>query len=485
MCAWIERHCVLGEGDWFGQPVRLRRWQRQWLYRAYELNPDGSRRWRRVLIGVPKGNGKSPFAAWVAAVELAGPVMFDRWTPKGPVGALRTSPVVPVGAASFEQADLVFAELRNIFDNDTSPLRGFAETFETEILLKGRPGRAYRVAATRGSNDGGRPSCFIADELHEWISPAQEGCHLVLSNGATKRADSLELKITTAGSDLESLLGRLYQLGRKVEVGQAQDDRLLFIWHEAADTYDLQDPGQLRAALRACNPAADDFLDIEERAAKFAEIPEFEFRRYFLNQWTRAAESWLPSGAWARCQSDLDLDPALPVWVGVDMALKHDSVAVVACQPQGERLVVRARVWRPEDDRIDVAAVENHLRQLHRDLDVREVAYDPAYFERSAQALQDEGLPMVEFPQSPQRMVPACQHAYEAITSGRVAHDGDPTLRDHVESAAQREGERGWTLSKGKSKRKIDACIAMVIACYQATGLQESEPTTPFALFSS
>jgi phage terminase large subunit-like protein len=165
------------------------------------------------------------------------------------------------------------------------------------------------------------------------------------------------------------------------------------------------------------------------------------------------------------------------------MALKHDSGAVVCCQPQGERLVVRSRVWRPDDDRIDVAAVENHLRALHRDLDVREIAYDPAYFERSAQALVDEGLPMVEFPQSPQRMVPACQHAYEAIVSGRVAHDGDPTLRDHVESAAQREGERGWTLSKGKSKRKIDACIAMVIACYEATGLQEPGSPDPFVLF--
>lgn len=478
MCRWIEANCVLGEGDWFGQPVRLRPWQKSWLYRLYELNPDGSRRWRRALIGVPKGNGKSPFAAWVAAVELAGPVVFDHWTAKGPRGVLRTSPVVPVGAASFEQADLVFAELRNIFDNDASPLKGFAETFETEILLKGRPGRAYRVAATRGTNDGGRPSCFIADELHEWATPAQEGCHLVISNGATKRADSLELKITTAGSDLESLLGRLYQLGRKVEAGQAIDDRLLFIWHEAADTYDLQDPEQLRAALWSCNPAAGDFLDVEERAAKFAEIPEFEFRRYFLNQWTRAAESWLPPGTWARCQSDLELAPDWPVWVGVDMALKHDSVAVVACQPQdGGRLVVRSRVWRPADDRIDVAAVENHLRALHRDLDVREFAYDPAYFERSAQALLDEGLPMVEFPQSPQRMVPACQHAYELITSGRIAHDGDPTLRDHVESAAQREGERGWTLSKGKSRRKIDACIAMVIAAWQATGhVEQAEP---------
>jgi len=88
---------VLGEGDSFGQPVRLRRWQRAILYRLYELLPDGSRRYRRALIGFAKGNGKSPLAAWVVAVELAGPVCFSHWDAKDrPVGRPRLSPGVPV-----------------------------------------------------------------------------------------------------------------------------------------------------------------------------------------------------------------------------------------------------------------------------------------------------------------------------------------------------------------------------------------------------
>jgi phage terminase large subunit-like protein len=72
VCRWIERHCVLGEGDYFGQPFRLRPWQRRFLYRLYELNPDGTRRYRRALLGLPKGNGKTPLAAAIAAYELCG-----------------------------------------------------------------------------------------------------------------------------------------------------------------------------------------------------------------------------------------------------------------------------------------------------------------------------------------------------------------------------------------------------------------------------
>jgi phage terminase large subunit-like protein len=99
---------------------------------------------------------------------------------------------------------------------------------------------------------------------------------------------------------------------------------------------------------------------------------------------------------------------------------------------------------------------------------VQEFAYDPAYFQRSAEVLSDDGLPMVEYPQTSSRMIPACGNAYELIVSNRVAHDGSPTFTDQVLSAAQRMTENGWRLSKGKSKRKIDACIAMVMALDRA-----------------
>jgi phage terminase large subunit-like protein len=79
-------------------------------------------------------------------------------------------------------------------------------------------------------------------------------------------------------------------------------------------------------------------------------------------------------------------------------------------------------------------------------------------------------VPMIEFPQTAQRMNPACGNAYELISSQRVAHDGDPTLTDHVLSAEPRASGEGWRLSKGKARRKIDACIALVMALDVATG---------------
>lgn len=468
VCRFIERNCRLGEGDYYGEPVKLRRWQKKFLYQLYELKPDGSRRYRRALLGVPKNAGKTPIASWVAQYEM--------------FGADRTNPIVAVGAASFEQADLVFGDIKTSIKQSPT-LRELAEVFDTEILVKGRPGRAYRVAAARGTNDGARPSCFIADEVHEYNDPAKEGAHLVLSNGTTKRTDSLELNISTAGSDLESLLGRLYLKGKRIEAGEERDDAFLFAWHEAPDTFDLDDPNQLRAAIRAANPAADDYVNVEDVARRYREIPRWEFERYFLNRWTRAAESWLPAGVWEACAGTVQLTKGQPAVVGVDMALRHDSVAVVVVQPKDDGMLhVSSKVWRPDGDRIDVAAVENHLRALHRQYSLSSVAYDPAYFERSAQALQDEGLPMVEFPQSGERMVPACQHLYELVVQGKLMHGDDATLNDHVLAAAARDSERGWRLSKGRTKRPIDAAIALVMAAWEAS---QPAPTalTPFFFF--
>ncbi|MEU3899747.1 terminase TerL endonuclease subunit [Streptomyces sp. NPDC045251] len=476
VCRWIERHCVYGEGDYFGQPVRLLRFQRQFLYWLYEYNPStGERRFREAMLEVPKGNGKTPLSAWVMLFELLGPPLFG---PKG-------SPVIPVGAASFEQADLLFGDMRNCC-TESPTLRQHVDPFDTEILVKSGPGRAYRIAAAAGTNDGPRPSMFAADEIHEWVGP-KERVHLVIANGLVKRANSLVLNTTTPGADLDSLAGRKHLYGYRVNAGEIDDPRFLFVHYGVKEgEYDLTDEEQLRAAVVAANPAAGAFVRVDDTVARYYQVPEFEYRRYNLGQWTRADESWLPPGAWEACAGDVDLDPDLPSHAAVDMAHKQDSVAVVVAQYGTDGQVrVKAKVWTAgKGETYDVAAVDNHVRHLHRTLNLQTVAYDPAYFQRSAEALADEGLPMAEFPQQASHMVPACQDTYRAISTGTLVHGDDPVLTDHVLAAATRETDNGWRLSKGKSKRHIDACIAMVMAVFLALPRIEPEEVEPWVAFA-
>lgn len=492
VCRWIEACCVLGEGDYYGQPVRLRRWQKAIIYQLYEVWPpghpmEGRRVYRRALIGVAKGNGKTPLASWIASAELGGPVIFDGWARNGsPRGRMRTSPVVPIGAASFDQADLVFSELKNTW-RESPRLSGHAEVFDTEILLTDSPGRAYRIAAARATNDGGRPTCFVCDEFHEWTTPAQEGAHLVMSNGTAKREDSLQLAITTAGADLESLCGRQYTRGKQIAAGEVDDPTFLFVWYEADEDLDPTDPDDIRRGIRQASPAADDFLNVEETAAQFVQIPVFEAIRYFWNRFSKAGASWLPAGSWKACQDHEALGAdgppdGTPVVAAIDAALFHDSTAcVLAWQLEDGRTAVWLdRIWEPTpEDPTDLARVGDHIRALAERVQLLAVAYDPNPFEVVALQLDTDGYPMEKFPQSAERMEPACRDAYDLIVNHRLVHAGQTVLTDHVESAAIRESARGWRLDKARSTRLIDAAVAMVMATATLRRHQPEEEIEP------
>ena len=212
VCDWIETFLVHGEGDWLGKPFRLTDDQRRLVYRIYERRPDGSRKHRQVLVGRPKGFGKTELGAALAVAELAGPL--------APV-----APDIPVAAASYEQANLLFGAARTMISE--GPLRGHLEVFEREILRKDAPGRIYRVAAVAGTNDGGRHTFRVADEVHEWDG-SKERVHIVLTNGLAKRKNSWALDISTAGSDTDSLIGWLYEKGKLIERGEHTDDSFLY-----------------------------------------------------------------------------------------------------------------------------------------------------------------------------------------------------------------------------------------------------------------
>jgi phage terminase large subunit-like protein len=439
----------VSKGRESGGPLEFRPWQRWLIDALYERRPDGRRRYRRALIGLARKNGKSLLGS---AIALEGLV-------EGGLGQ-----EVYAAAGDRQQARIVFGEAKWQVQNSPA-LSGICKVYRDAIELQST-GSVFRVlSADAKLQQGLNPSLVIFDEVH--VQP-NDDLWDALTLGSGARVDPLVVGITTAGHDLETLCGRLYAYGKQVAQGTVDDPSFGFWWWEAPERCPLDD----QQAWAAANPnLAESLLDVEDMESSVRQTQELAFRRYRLNQWTRTSESWLPAGAWDACEDrTVALDRDAPFVVGVDMANKHDTAAVVAAQvrPDG-RVVVESWVWRPDGERLDVAAIEAKVRELHRSGNLSAVVYDPAYFERSAQALEDDGVPMVEFPQSAARMVPACGHAYEQIVNGKVAHNGDPVLTDHVLSAAPRVVGEGWRLSKGRSSRKIDACIALVMALDEVT----------------
>jgi phage terminase large subunit-like protein len=475
---WIERYLVHSEGDFYGKPFRLIDFHRRFIWKAYELNPDGSRKYKRVLLGLPKGNAKTELAAALAACELGGPVMYGGWREDGrPKGQPRTAPDIPVAAASFDQSDEVFRSLRTMIN--AGPLAPFFEVFETEILLKRGPGRAYRVAAVAGPNDGKRPTFFVADELHEWVGP-KERVHLVLSNGRAKRNDAWELNISTAGWDTTSLLGKLYAHGKRVQAREADDPTFLFEWLEASKDFDITDPMQLREAIQSCNPGVGHWLNLENIVEKYETLPEHEFRRYFLNQWTSAPERWLPQEAWNACTSNRAIARDVPCVLGFDGSYSGDSTAIVGATLEAKPHIFVIGAWEKDspDWKVDIPDVEQTIRNFSATHKVKQIGCDPHRWARSLAILEEEGLPVIAWPShSAAIMSPACGAFERAVTSQQLTHDGDKRLERHITNCVVKIDARGPRITKDQkdSPRKIDVAVAAVIAYDLATRHQPNK----------
>jgi phage terminase large subunit-like protein len=82
--------------------------------------------------------------------------------------------------------------------------------------------------------------------------------------------------------------------------------------------------------------------------------------------------------------------------------------------------------------------------------------------------LADEGVNVVQFPQSASRMCPAPAGLYAAIVERRLKHPNDPDLNRHVASAIAKDSPRGWRVDKARRTAQIDAVVALTMAVERA-----------------
>ena len=213
-------------------------------------------------------------------------------------------------------------------------------------------------------------------------------------------------------------------------------------------------------------------------------MPEGEFRLYRLNQIVEGVDSWLgPNGAaiWDALAAPYTAQPSAPTWIGVDIGIQRDTSAVAVVQRRPDaRLHAWAKVWTPSEDRpVDVTDVMAYLRAVAKYVQLDGIAFDPRFFDVPAKMLSDERLPMVRTDQSVERMTPMDGQLLALVKGGGLAHGGDPVLRAHVLNAVARVNERGFMLSKGKSRGPIDAARALSMAVDLALHAKPRKPRKP------
>jgi phage terminase large subunit-like protein len=464
----ITKDSIAGKA---GTPLHLRDWQKDLMRHVFATDGTGYRH-RINLIGMPRKNGKSALGSVFGLYSLI-------------LGA-KGAEVYSV-AAEKEQARIVFADAKRMIE--ASPeLTELTKLYRDAIELPAT-GSVYRVLSAEAySKEGLNPSATIFDELH--AQPTRELFDVMsLAMGARGNLSTL-IAITTAGvktdtTGKDSIAYTLYQYGQKVARQEVNDPTFFMAWWEAPQESDHRNPETWQQA----NPGFGDICDADDFASAVMRTPEPEFRTKRCNQWVSSAVSWLPTGSWESCQSELDLEGKDYV-IGFDGSFSGDSTVLVGATIEEEPQVFMIKAWEKDpqihDDtwRVDIMEVENTIRQFVRDNPgVKEIACDPYRWQRSMEILADEGYPIVEYPSTnARRMVPACAKFFDAVVEKRLKHDGDPLLARHLSNAVVKVDNLGPRIVKENraSSRRIDAAVAAVIAVDRClAGRIEEEPLVP------
>lgn len=493
--AFFPKFLRLTQGEWAGRPFDLEPWQEDQIIRPLFgwKRADGTRKYRRCYVWVPRKNGKTELAAGVALLMLLGDAELG-----GSVFSI---------AADKDQAKIVF-EKATAMVQWSPELSSLLESYKTSIYCPALNSSFKPLSGTPEGKHGLNMSGLVGDEIHEW---PDDRLYTFVHQSAASRRQPLEFLISTAG-EKKGYGWEIWDYCQKVLNGTIDDAETLIVVFAAdpeKDPWDVQDTWQ-KANPNLGVSVKLDYLRAECQKAR--ELPRLEndFKRYHLNLWTEQNVRWLPLDRWDACAGDVAwsrLEEGLRgrrCWGGVDLSQTTDLTAVVwVFEPEtpGGRWAVLPRFFVPElriadrvrRDRVpydqwrrdwalvttegnvvDYDFVKDQIRKDAETFQVQSVGFDPWNALQVMLQLQGEGMPVAKVQQGYLTLSGPSKELERMLLDRDFVHGGHPILRWCAQNVAvERDAAGNIKPSKAKSTERIDGIAALVTALALALGAVE------------
>jgi phage terminase large subunit-like protein len=187
-------------GCYSGQAIALLDWQVfdfGSLY-GWVREESGKRRYKTGYIREARGQAKSLCLSVLGCYTMTSDAYYPPGHPE--LATYESSPEVVCSAVDRGQANIVRDDIHLIASS--SPKIGQRlDIKKLTIRHKTRGGKVVALSKDKRNKDGGRPNLIIVDEYHE--HPDDE-IRNTTKNGKGKKAQCLEVIITTAGTDAEN-----------------------------------------------------------------------------------------------------------------------------------------------------------------------------------------------------------------------------------------------------------------------------------------
>lgn len=489
----FARFCLLlrhYKGRFKGQPFALAPFQ---LFIAGNIfgwvhKDTGMRRFRTVVVRVPRKNGKTSFAAALALYLLS----MD-----GEAGA-----EVYFAATKRDQAKLGWSDATKFLKYSPATVR--ARFVEKQNILEYPSADAKLVPLSGDSDtqDGLNPHAAICDETHQW---ADRSLWDALEDGMGARDQPLMVDVSTAGTNTASFAYETHKRAEDVLSGTLADDSF-FCYIAMADKEDEED-FKNPAVWEKANPGLGTVksYDYMAQQLKVVEATPSKLTTFFikqLNVWTNADERWLDPADWRagnmaglaealrgkRCHGALDLGkvsdlsafclvfPPEEVHAAIGIR-KHAMLAWHWC-PAAD-IPTRSRehrvpydVWQRNGfievmpgNTTDFAMIRSRVAAICPAYQVRDIAFDRMFAGETVQGLQDAGITMVEFGQGFLSMAGPTSEFERLVKAGKFLHEDSPLLAWEAGNVCcEIDAAGNLKPSKKKSREKIDGIVSGVMA---------------------
>lgn len=497
---------LLDPVDWIGhylrnpetrQPFEMYPEQVAFLREGFTPDPETMRlKYDEVVFSAPKKAGKSALASMVLLYVICA------------LGADRAEGYI-VSNSREQASDRIFNDCTAILKCSpelvANPRNDVIEFPQIDAFIK-------TVTTEAKSAAGPRPTIVVGDEI--WGFTNEAAIRLWDEMAPTPTVPvSVRLITTYAGFVGESNLLEGYYRRIFAEDGSLQEGvkqvgtdlyakgRTLVYW-----THAWRAPWQ-----------TPEWIDTMRQA--YANRPN-QFARIMENRWVSSESSFIEAEQLSRC---IDIHykppknaPHLAVWAAVDASVKKDSTAIVTVALDSEEVSEKKTLldqirsskyphpnalieclaqlpWKEDFDdttppmtlkdlrlkvidhkiivpragaAINFVEVEHYIIGLSRRYHLQLCAYDPFQMVAVAQGLTRFGIPMYEMSQTHSTISGFTELLADLVSQERLRAYPADDLKQHVLNCVAKESDRGRHIVKKARSQKIDAAVALAMACY-------------------
>lgn len=487
--SYIETNLCFTTGEFAGKPFKLEMWQKLLIGHLFGwLNPDGTRRFRKIFLYIPRKNGKTELAAALGTIFF---IADDEPTAEVYCGALTVS-----------QANIFFKNVKAMIRRNpelaerVKPPKGRTSRTlfddETESTLK-------VLAADEETTQGFNPHCAVIDEVHTLKDGSFPGA---LEEGMGSRRQPMVIMITTAADAGDNFCNQELDYAQKIRDGLVSDPSYFPCIFKADEKDDISSPDTWAKANPNLNVSIkQSFLEQQYKKMSKTITGLARFKKYYLNLPTLKNESWVEVETWKNCKATFPESDLLGqrCILACDRSQVSDLSVVGAFFPDLQAYTCRFIVPRSTSDEKEEynqwakqglvqisefsAIRDEELFEMvdeifSKNYKVEKFCYDPWRMERLSKDINEKlKIPIQPIPQSFKELSAVTNDLEIAIRNGTLRHFSNPILEWMIQNVRlEKDHKENVKLVKEhkNSPKKIDGIITLVMA-YKGAKTEESE----------